>query len=234
MSFARALASGPMEREVRALWKAYEENPIRSLRHLWRLWRFHNEFDISKPNPEEWSFTFPKGRVPDCLHCPDKCCRGPKSTVLLRLVDVALFVDRGWQEHMTLEKPSFTEAQLHASPKLRAMTSSFHWRVFPVLKQEADGSCTFLSQEGLCQIHEHRPWICRVFPYHLDIDRREVAWGSRCLWHLDKAPGNQEAKALEQAVFGNFYTEKVRDLLLVSVYPEELRKMGLDAYLSLP
>lgn len=30
------------------------------------------------------------------------------------------------------------------------------------------GHCVFLTNDGLCAIYEHRPWICRTYPFMLD------------------------------------------------------------------
>jgi Fe-S-cluster containining protein len=37
------------------------------------------------------------------------------------------------------------------------------------LKLEEDGGCSMLLQNGMCSIHEHRPTLCRAFPFYLDM-----------------------------------------------------------------
>ncbi len=233
MEFRRVMESGPLERAVRSLWGEYQTKPIRHVRHLWRLWQLHREFDLTPPSAEEWTWGFQRGRIPDCFACLDNCCRGPHNTVLLRLVDVALFVDRGWTDMLTWEKPHFSEEVLSRRPMLRDMLRSFHWRIFPVLKQDAMGRCVFLSEEQTCTIHPHRPWVCRTFPYTLDIPGRRIGWRDRCELPVQAAPQDPTARALEQAILHNFYTEKIRDLVLVKVYKEELHKMGITRWLRL-
>lgn len=207
---------------------------MRKWRHAWRLWRLHREFDLTPPNVAEWSLQFPDSQIPDCLNCGDVCCKGPHSTVLLRLVDVALFVDRGWTDCFTLEKPTFSPEILAQRPRLQAMVQSFHWRVFPVLKQKQDTTCTFLSAEGACTIHKQRPWICRVFPYSLEIEQKAVSWAPRCQWTTQASAGGSVQRELKHAVFHNFYTEKICDMVLLQVYREELEEIGITKWLNLP
>lgn len=233
MSFARVMHSGPLEREVRALWRAYQEKPVRSWRHRWRLWRLRAEFELTPPDTTSWPRTFPDGRLPDCANCGDNCCRGPYSTVLLRLVDVALFVDRGWTDRFTLDKPTFSPDVLRERPELRAMVNSFHWRVFPVLKQRPNGTCTFLDEDQRCSIHADRPWVCRTFPYRLNIDEQSIGWSPRCRWFTEAEPSHPVAQELRHAIVHNFYTEKVCDLTLLTVYREELDAIGITPWLNL-
>lgn len=237
MSFRRTLESGPLERDIRALWRAYESRPIRSIRHVWRYIRLHWEYSLEPPALTHWPLLIPETRTPLCLQCTNTCCQGPKSTVLLRLVDVALFVDRGWTEYMTHDKPSFSKEQLAASPALQAMVHSFHWRVFPVLKQKPEsGHCVFLDDALRCGIHASRPWVCRGFPYTLDLERMAIGWGDRCQTFgdvPDALPEGAEAirDELRHAVVHSFFVEKIRDLVLVSMYQEELAAMGLLEWL---
>lgn len=232
MSFLRVLQSGTLEKQIRSLWKKAQDRSSLSWRQRWRLAQLHREFDFSQPEPP-WHFSFPKHRIPTCLQCPDPCCRGPHNTVLLRLVDVALFLDQGWTDAMTLEKPVFSPDVLAAKPQLKAMVESFHWRVFPVLRQKPDQTCVFLSQQGLCTIHPQRPWICRVFPYILDIDQQSIGWSPRCQWFDQSQAESPATQELQHAVLHNFYTEKVCDLVLVRVFWEELTALGITSWLNL-
>jgi len=232
MSFYRVLHSGPLEKGVRNLWKQYQEKPVRHIRQLWRLWKFHREFDITSPNFDDWDYSFPEGRLPDCENCLENCCNGPTNTVLLRLVDVARFVDKGWTDKFTQEKPVFSESFLQERPKLRAMVRSFHWRVFPVLKQNEAGRCILLQEDNKCSIHKDRPWVCRTFPYHLDIGNQTFSWSTRCKTFTQEKEHHPETQKMARTSFDNFYTEKIRDLVLVTIYREELVKLGLGKWLQ--
>lgn len=233
MSFQRILSSGPLEQKVRQMWKDAQERFPKRLTKLWRRWKLLSEYDFSPPIPEEWHYDFPLTRTPDCANCKEICCQGKHNTVLLRLIDVARFVDKGLTDYITLEKPTFSPEFLVSRPALQATMSSFHWDVFPVLKQKEDERCIFLHEEGHCTIHPDRPWICRVFPYFLDIDEKTVRWSSRCKYYKDEAPNNPIVKELKHAVFHSFYVEKICDLFLMSVFPEELKQLGFDAWIKL-
>lgn len=223
-----------MERQVRALWSQHQQKPVRKLRHAWRLRRLFRTYDLPPFDEEGWRWTFARGLTPACDRCQDNCCKGPHNTVLLRLVDVARFVDRGWTAHFTHQKPTFSEEQLAQKPLLRAMVNSFYWQVFPVLKQKEDTTCALLCEQGRCTIHADRPWVCRTFPYMLDIDAREVSWSPRCQWTDEGQPEDPVPQELSQAIFHNYYTEKYRDLILLKVYREELDATGVTEWLQLP
>ncbi len=234
MTFQRILTSGPIEKNIHQLWQRYQSQPIRRPRHLWRLFRLHREFDLSPPDLSSWRWNFPRGQIPNCSACTDNCCKGPHNTVLLRLVDVARFVDRGWTDRITLQKPTFPPEVLAQKPMLQATLQSFHWRIFPILKQDPPTqNCTFLDSAGRCSIHPDRPWICRVFPYHLDFDQHAVSWSERCRWPQQTATNAPQTKELEHAVFHSFFTEKIRDLILITVYREEIAASPLAPFLDL-
>lgn len=234
MTFQRMLTSGENEKAIYHLWQRYKQQPFRKLRHIWRLYKLHNEFDLSPPDTSSWTWQFPRGQIPQCSACTDNCCKGPHNTVLLRLVDVARFVDRGWTDRLTLEKPTFDAATLAQKPMLQDTLSSFHWRVFPVLKQHPQHkTCTLLDHQGKCSIHPDRPWICRVFPYHLDLEQQAVGWSPRCKWPREGEAQGPVARELEHAVFHSFFTEKIRDMILLYVYREEIAASPLAAWLDL-
>jgi len=44
-----------------------------------------------------------------------------------------------------------------------AVLDQFVQTELPYLKQKPDGSCIFLGEHG-CQIHGHRPGVCRIYP----------------------------------------------------------------------
>jgi Fe-S-cluster containining protein len=49
------------------------------------------------------------------------------------------------------------------------------WAIGWILTRKADGSCTFFDVESKsCTIYEHRPLICRCYPFFLDSDGRLV------------------------------------------------------------
>ena len=233
MYFQRVLAAGPTERRVLELARQARRSGILTPLRAFRLRALQSRYDLSPPDPEEWSWRFPRGRVPDCSGCSENCCTGELSTVHLKLVDLALFVDRGWTDRLTLEKPEFTAEELGRRPRLQEMVASLHWRAFPSIRREADGACPFLEKGGGCGIHQERPWTCRRFPYTLDVDRREIFWADRCGRWREAGASEPQARELAEAVFHNLYVEKVRDLTIMAVCPEEVHKLGLSRWLDL-
>ena len=98
------------------------------------------------PTEEKW----------DCHQC-GICCRG--SLVPLDDVDIENLRSQKWDEH-----PGF----LNTPIMVRNRSSQRPYR----LAHRIDGSCVFLSDQGLCQIHskfgpEAKPTVCRVFPLQL-------------------------------------------------------------------
>jgi Fe-S-cluster containining protein len=234
LSFQRHLTSGNTEKAIYRLWNDYKQRPIRAPRHLWRLFHLHREFDFTPPERSRWGKHFPPGQIPQCATCQENCCKGPHNTVLLRLVDVARFVDRGWTDYMTHEKPTFSKETLEKKPLLRETLASFHWRVFPILKQDPENkTCTLLDSAGRCSIHPDRPWICRVFPYYLDLDAQALGYSERCQSYTQAEADHPIAQELEDAAFHSFFVEKIRDLILLRVYREELDALGITRWLNL-
>ena len=98
------------------------------------------------PTTEKW----------DCHQC-GICCRG--SLIPLYDEDLARLRSQKWEEH-----PEFRNTPV----MVRNQSSKKAFR----LAHRADGSCVFLSDQGLCRIHselgfEAKPTICRVFPLQL-------------------------------------------------------------------
>lgn len=110
------------------------------------------------PTAEKW----------DCHHC-GICCRG--SLVPLYDEDLARLRSQKWDEH-----PEFRNTTVI----VRNQSSRNAFR----LAHRADGSCVFLSDQGLCRIHselgyEAKPTICRVFPLQLVPRNGRVALTAR-------------------------------------------------------
>lgn len=110
----------------------------------------------------------PTGEKWDCHHC-GICCRG--SLVPLYDEDLARLRSQKWDEH-----PEFRNTTV-------IVRNQFSKNAFR-LAHRADGSCVFLSDQGLCRIHselgyEAKPTICRVFPLQLVPRNGRVALTAR-------------------------------------------------------
>lgn len=88
-----------------------------------------------------------------CHGCGD-CCRD--FSVQLRDEDLERLGTQGWEEKLG-----------------QSVTVEFRGRRY--LRQQADGACLFLQEDGLCQIHgefgfHEKPVACRLFPFNLAPD----------------------------------------------------------------
>lgn len=86
----------------------------------------------------------------DCKGCSE-CCRMVGDTILLDPYDI-------YQLEQVLE--TGFEELLAESLELRVVDGLIQ----PHLKMRPEEGCVFLSGEGRCRIHDHRPGFCRMFP----------------------------------------------------------------------
>jgi lysine-N-methylase len=99
----------------------------------------------------------------DCHHCT-ACCR--ETTIQLNTDDLARLQQQRWEQY-----PEFSGVQTVRRSLMLAGAS--------VLAHKADGSCVFLTEAGLCRIHEvfgadAKPFMCRQFPLQVVTTDREA------------------------------------------------------------
>jgi Fe-S-cluster containining protein len=213
-------------RALEALWREVASRPLYGCPSFWRYVRLRRRARLRLLDPSRVPVVAPAGKVNDCSSCTRNCCVGSRSTVLLRLKDVATLMDLGRTDLMTRDKPQFDDAQLRARPALRRHVGSRAWQQFPVLRQTAFGACGALSTEGRCTLFPHWPMSCARYPYALHLEDLEVFYSSRCdsFWVLPKAKGRAE-KMAAAAVAG--YNERVRDIVLLECATQQLADLGL-------
>lgn len=99
----------------------------------------------------------------DCHHCT-ACCR--ETTIQLNADDLGRLEQQRWDQH-----PEFLG--------VRTVRRSLSLGGASVLAHKADGACVFLTEAGLCRIHEvfgadAKPFMCRQFPLQVVITDREA------------------------------------------------------------
>ncbi len=99
----------------------------------------------------------------DCHQCTT-CCR--EATIQLNADDLGRLQQQRWDK-----RPEYREVRIvHRSMFLGGAK---------VLAHRADGSCVFLTEAGLCRIHEvfgadAKPFMCRLFPLQVVTTDRET------------------------------------------------------------
>lgn len=100
----------------------------------------------------------------DCAGCSD-CCRGMGDSVVLDPYDIFRLSAHLGQ---TFEEMLSGPVELHVEDGL----------ILPNLKmrEDGDGPCVFLDEEGRCSIHPHRPGLCRLFPLGRNYEEGEIRY----------------------------------------------------------
>ena len=217
-----------------AIWNRVSKRPMFLSRQWLRRLRLQRLVSVDiLPASRPKKIASPR-RVNQCRDCLDNCCIGRKSTVLLHLRDIAVLVDEGRADLMTLNKPRFTEKERERSPALAEHVSSMAWSIFPVLRQNKDHACSALDTEGQCTLYPSWPLSCARFPVALNLDADELFLSQRCK-STKVIETESEAKNLEEmechAV--GAYNERVKDYLILTHAQSELRQLGLTHYLNL-
>lgn len=217
-----------------AIWKRVARKPVFLSRQWLRRLRLQRLVSVEMvPATRPRKVVSPR-RINQCRDCLDTCCVGRKSTVLLHLRDIAVLVDEGRADLMTLKKPRFTEDERRGSPALAGHVSSMAWSIFPVLRQNTFHACSALSAEGECTLYPAWPLSCARFPVALNFDADELFMSQRC----------RSTKVIETEVDANkleemechavgAYNERVKDYLLLTHAKSELQELGLTNYLNL-
>lgn len=223
----------PTVTALERLWEEVAAKPLwappRFFTYLKLRWRMR----LRLLDAQRLHLSMPAGKINDCSTCTDICCIGPRSTVLLRLRDVATLKDIGRTDLMTQKKPEFTVDELGARPALRRQVRSAGWSVFPVLKQNTFGACAALSVQGKCLLYPHWPMACARFPFSLHLDDEEIFYSQRCQSFWIRPDVNERATEMAIAAVSS-YNERIKDMILLAYAPRQLSDLGLAQYLSTP
>lgn len=217
---------GPTEVALVAVWRDVAPQ-FYAPRNIITQLRLRRRFDLAPIRLEKLRVAIPTGKVPDCDNCLDVCCTGKNAVVSLRLRDVAVLVDLGRQDLITLERPPPPEKKKATWARREADGSVFH-RAFPVLARDATGTCRALSEDRLCGLWPSWPLSCARYPYALDRRHGVIFYAAGCqstrIAPMSEAP--IAVRALVRAVV-DAYNERLRDVLLLAFARERLRDLGL-------
>jgi Fe-S-cluster containining protein len=215
-----------------ALWAEVASKPLYAPPHFWRYVKLRWQMNLSLIDPQKVKLAAPDGKINDCSSCNDLCCMGPKSTVSLRLRDIAMLKDVGREDLIRIQKPTFSAEHLATHPALRRTVASRTWETFPVLKRNAMGACAALTDGGKCGIYPYWPISCARFPYSLHLEDSEVFYSQRCdSFFIHPNAHTRAYKMAQVAVAG--YNERIKDWVLLAYAKDKLQELGLIDYLSL-
>lgn len=191
-------------------------------------------FDLDLLAPEQIANLIPKGAVPDCENCRDICCAGLENVVSLRLRDIAVLIDLGRTDLISLKKPRFPPSLVRERPGLEELMHSELWRALPVLKQVGELKvCAALDDNLRCTLYPHWPLSCERFPYSLSAVRKQIVWGKRCQSQKKGPEFDARSDQLSRAAVDTF-NERVRDAVLLAHARPELNDLGIGAFLTSP
>lgn len=168
--------------------------------------------------------------MPDCANCQDRCCvhKEVGSGILLSLIDVANLVDSGFGD-LIVGRFTFKKKNGKITDEIDEM---------PRLAKR-QGNCIFYDEDqGLCTGYEHRPTICRRFPYEVHYKKKSRAPFARYIPDVPcaKVTGDHHLPAIMKMVREAVIDENVsfEDAVLLPDHHEQLRTMGFDRFLPPP
>ena len=133
----------------------------------------------------------------DCEGC-SACCRGMGSSIILDPYDMWQFAAGLSEDFGSLMEQGRIELNMADGV------------ILPNLKLAGDSeSCTFLTPEGRCAIHAHRPGLCRLFPlgrnyegdsFHYFLQVHECRKGNRTKVKIRKWLEIADIKSYEQFI----------------------------------
>lgn len=167
----------------------------------------------------------------DCRGC-SACCHGMGRSVVLDPFDVYRLL-QGMETIQEYEIPDFNA--LLAVVELNVADGI----ILPNVKMNGnDESCVFLSEEGRCKIHAHRPGICRIFPlgryyteggfqYFLQI--HECRNDNRTKVKVKKWIDTPDVKRYETFVNDwHYFLKEMEELVRSSDSDEKIREVNMD------
>jgi Fe-S-cluster containining protein len=217
--------------DLEALWFDLARRPLWRRPYTWRYLKLAARMRLSEIAHRRVTVWVPVGKVNACSECTDNCCIGARSTVSLHLRDIASLIDRGRNDLIVHERPVFKPEEIASNPALHRTLRSTQWRMFPVLRQNSFHACAALGVDGRCELHPAWPLSCARFPYSLHADDQLIFYSPRCSSFKVDAAWQPAAEGMAHAAVDAFNWQ-IRDRVLLSYVPDELRRLGLMDYLK--
>lgn len=216
---------------LEAMWQETTKRPLWMPPTFLRWLRLSRRVNLTPLSRADVRVEGPRYGVSKCSACTDNCCVGKKSTVTLRLIDIATLIDIGRTDLIRRDKPKDAEAN---PTKARArFLASDAYKIFPVLKQDEHDRCLALDKGWRCSLHPHWPLSCARFPYSLDLDAREIFYSPRCpSYDVVDSSYEPRVKTMIDATLAA-YNERIRDFVLLEFARPGLERIGLTEYLNL-
>lgn len=222
----------PTVEALENLWEQVCHKPLWAPPHVLRYLKLRWRMRMRMLDPAQMTITAPRWKINDCASCTDICCVGPRSTVLLRLRDIATLIDLNRTDLIARNKPRFRQSALKKHVALRRQVSSQSWEIFPVLAQDPMGACAALTPAGKCELYPHWPLSCARFPYALDAVDERIFYSRRCDAFWIRPDAEQPVREMTAAAVAA-YNERIKDLILLEYAPEALEALGLLRWLEL-
>ena len=224
------LVAGAHEQALRSLWLE-ARNRLYHPRSWWTHLQLRRRFDLAPLRIGQLRVAVPIGQVPDCDSCLDMCCTGPNAVVSLRFLDIARLVDLGLAAHITHARPA-PPAPKDTTWARRELESSMFAARFPVLTRDATGTCQLLTDDRQCGVYPSWPLSCARYPYALDLMHHTIFYATGCKSYemVSASEAPPATRRLVRAVVDS-YNERIRDIVLLYMARDELRELGLLAFI---
>ncbi len=218
--------------ELERLWRRVSSRPLFMPPNFFKYLRLRARLRLKLLDPMRVRVLTPAAMQNDCESCRDNCCIGERSTVLLRLRDIAMLMDLGREDLIVQDKPKLAPDLAGVSLALRRQVASEAWQIFPVLAQNRFFACRALDDDGRCTLYPHLPLTCARFPYALDLEHREVFYSKRCdaFWIRHDNRADEPIMAMKLAAVAA-YNERIKDAVLLAYAKRELEELGLLCFL---
>ncbi|MDK2892975.1 YkgJ family cysteine cluster protein [Methanohalophilus sp.] len=107
----------------------------------------------------------------ECIRC-GKCCRGSfgDNSVLLNSEDMTLLEKQSLKDGFVIPMIDLSDKEQWQLVDKNGILHTFGW----MLKRTPDMDCIFLNNNSECQIYDHRPYLCRTYPFFLNNGKLEV------------------------------------------------------------